>query len=177
MTALESGTRVTAGADLRFRLSHTTSSRPFLFVGVGFAAQAGAEMAFTMAGDYQFVRLGVPFHEEDTVTVRYRSASVPFLRFGGGVTKDLGRKYGVRGDLGLILEPNRLRVVIDTTPTAVAGNPAGTGVVFGGPNTIRFSTVPGTPTSLSTELFEFETFKGAGLRVNLVASAGLFIRF
>jgi len=173
----ESGAQISAGADVRFLLRQKGAFRMFVRAGGGMAAQTGAPLMVTVTGDYQFVRLGVPFHETDTATIRYHVANSAFFRAGGGATFALGRRYGLRGDMVVMVEPNNLRVTVETTPVGVAGLPTGVAVVPGLTNSIRFSTVAGTPSSLSTTLPEFETYAGGGLRLNVMFTGGLFFRF
>jgi hypothetical protein len=173
----EAGTQINAGADVRINLRQKGSFRLFLRAGGGVATRTGSPLTVTVTGDYQFLRLGVPFHETDTVMIRYNVASAAFFRAGGGATIALGRRYGLRGDMVVMVQPNNLRVSVETTPANVVGSPTGVGVVPGLTNSIRFSTVAGTPSSLSTTLSEFETYAGGGLRLNVMFTGGLFFRF
>jgi len=176
-TVMESGARISASVDLQFSAGRIASFRPYLIAGVGMVGQASPSATLTMKGRYEFIRLGVPFNETDTLSVRYKSANSAAIRFGGGVTRNIGRHYGVRAGVLIQSEPNKFHISIDSSPTLVAGSPTGIAVVPGGTSSIRFSTVPGTVSSLSGTLTGFETFVGHGWKTNVSFDGGIFFRF
>jgi hypothetical protein len=139
--------------------------------------QASATATLTMKGRYEFLRLGVPFNETDVLSVRYKSANSAQMRFGGGVTRNIGRRYGIRAGVVIQSEPNKFTISIDSSPTSVVGSPAGIAIVPGGTNSVRFSTVAGTVSSLSGTISSFETFVGHGWKTNVAFDGGIFFRF
>ena len=81
----------------------------------------------TLAGNYQFLSVGAPMNESDTVTVRdARDAHTVAGILGGGVKYHVSPRWGIRLDARVSLSKNTAGTTLDATPNVVMGGlPAG----------------------------------------------------
>lgn len=173
------GLQVVTSVDLRIMLAYHHSTRPYITVGGGLIAATGSDASIGITGNYDFVRRTnpfPPFNETDRLMIRYDTGTSFLMSFGGGVTRDLTQRLGIRADAAFTAFPDRLTIHIDTSPSLVVGSPTGVTQLLGTPG-LQFSTAAGIPSNLSTSLVSFQTFQGAGWRTGLRVEAGLFFRF
>jgi hypothetical protein len=143
----------------------------------------------TLAGSYQFLSMGAPMNESDTVTVRdARDAHTVAGILGGGVKYHVSPRWGIRLDARVSLTKSTAGTTLDATPNVVMGGlPAGR-FLFLAPTTIMFSnstlpvtnqgvTVVGISTLTGPAVTGFRTFSGSGVSTHTNIAAGLFWRF
>jgi hypothetical protein len=191
IAALERGTRhhlLTSGA-LLINLRTTGDVIPYATVGASLISTVGRMPSATLAGNYQFLSVGAPMNESDSVTVRdARDAHTAAGVLGGGVKYYVSPRWGIRLDARVSLSKNTARTTLDATPNVVMGGlPAGR-FLFLAPTTIMFSnstlpvtgqgvTVVGSSTLTGPALTRVRTFSGSGVSSHTNLAAGVFWRF
>ena len=178
----------TSGA-LLINLRTTGDVIPYATVGASLISTVGRTPSATLAGNYQFLSVGAPMNESDSVTVRdARDAHTAAGVLGGGVKYYVSPRWGIRLDARVSLSKNTAGTALDATPNvAMGGLPAGR-FMFIAPTTIMFSnstlpvtgqgvTVIGTSTLTGPALTGFRTFSGNGVSTHTNIAAGLFWRF
>ena len=179
---------LTSGA-LLINLRTSGDVIPFATVGVRLISTIGRMPSATLAGSYQFVSVGAPMNESDSVTVRdARDANTAAGVLGGGVKYYVSPRWGIRLDARVSLSKNTARTTLDATPNVVMGGlPAGR-FLFLAPTTIMFSnstlpvtgqgvTVAGSSTLTGPALTGVRTFSGSGVSSHTNLAAGVFWRF
>src|SRR5262249_37324955 len=99
--------------------------------------------------------------------------------FGGGVRYAMAERWGLRFDLRDYVSQNKTSTLVSAAPT-VDRNPSFLAITtisfFNGPS-LRMSTVPGTPSTLSGTLSNQPTFRGTGIGHQINLSIGAYWRF
>jgi hypothetical protein len=178
----------TSGA-LLINLRTTGDVIPYATAGASLISTIGGMPSATLAGSYQFLSVGAPMNESDTVTVRdARDAHTVAGVLGGGVKYHVSPRWGIRLDARVSLSKNTAGTTLDATPNVVMGGlPAGR-FMFLAPTTVMFSnstlpvtgqgvTVIGTSTLTGPALTGFRTFSGTGVSSHTNVAAGIFWRF
>ncbi len=178
----------TSGA-LLINLRTTGDVIPYATVGASLISTVGRTPSAMLAGNYQFLSVGAPMNESDSVTVRdARDAHTAAGVLGGGVKYYVSPRWGIRLDARVSLSKNTAGTALDATPNvAMGGLPAGR-FMFIAPTTLMFSnstlpvtgqgvTVIGTSTLTGPALTGFRTFSGNGVSTHTNIAAGLFWRF
>ena len=179
---------VTSGALLINLLSSRTFTT-YVAAGAGYIAARGGAPAITVVGNYDFLFPPVPanlpglgqFHFSETDSVKIQSVvenSVTWL-FGGGVKYALGDRWGVRADLRDYVNRNVIRTTVTTNPKDAPSGQSGGATFLFSANTpsIVFSGSALSLSTLSTDLNDFQTFKGHGTVNQVNMSAGVYWRF
>ncbi len=191
VAALEPGSshQLSTSGALLINLRTSGDVIPYATVGASLISTIGGMPSATLAGNYQFLSVGAPMNESDTVTVRdARDAHTVAGILGGGVKYNVSPRWGIRLDARVSLSKNTAGTTLDATPNVVMGGlPAGR-FMFLAPTTIMFSnstlpvtgqgvTVIGTSTLTGPALTGFRTFSGSGVSTLTNIAAGLFWRF
>ncbi len=191
IAALErgSGHQLSTSGALLINLRTTGDVIPYATVGASLISTIGRMPSATLAGNYQFLSVGAPMNESDTVTVRdARDAHTVAGILGGGVKYNVSPRWGIRLDARVSLSKNTAGTTLDATPNVVMGGlPAGR-FLFLAPTTIMFSnstlpvtgqgvTVVGISTLTGPALTGFRTFSGSGVSSHTNIAAGIFWRF
>ena len=191
IAALErgSGHQLSTSGALLINLRTTGDVIPYATVGASLISTIGGMPSATLAGNYQFLSVGAPMNESDTVTVRdARDAHTVAGILGGGVKYHVSPRWGIRLDARVSLSKNTAGTTLDATPNVVMGGlPAGR-FMFLAPTTIMFSnstlpvtgqgvTVVGISTLTGPALTGSRTFSGSGVSTHTNIAAGLFWRF
>jgi opacity protein-like surface antigen len=178
---------VTAGA-LIINMRPAARLSPYVTVGAGFRSNRGGTPTAVLVGDYRFGLVlppGVPvpaplpqFHETDTVTVRPSVDHAVGAIVGGGVKYAVSDRWGVRFDVRDHIVGNTMSTTVDAEPasTVLTPNTLLTISILNNP-ALQFSTNSTTPSSLSSPLAGFTTFRGTGIDHHVSAAAGVFWRF
>ena len=189
--ALEPGSshHLSTGGALLINLRTNGDVVPYATVGASLISTIGRLPSATLAGNYQFLSVGAPMNESDTVTVRdARDAHTVAGILGGGVKYNVSPRWGIRLDARVSLSKNTTGTTLDATPNVVMGGlPAGR-FLFLAPTTIMFSnstlpvtnqgvTVAGISTLTGPALTGVRTFSGSGVSAHTNIAAGLFWRF
>jgi hypothetical protein len=179
ISTASSKVQVMIGGDVRMRLRPHASWGPYVLAGGGLLLQSSGTLDATVTVDYSFTQklFPIPIRERDIAVVHYRSPNTGFVHLGFGVLRNLGQRVGLRGEFGTVLASNSVETTVNTTPQSTVGTPTGVVLAPALSNTIRFSTTPGTPSSLSQALTAFQTFSGQGWRPQLAVSGGVYVRF
>jgi opacity protein-like surface antigen len=181
---------VTTGA-LSIHFARRARLNPYATVGAGATIARGDTTTARLVGDYQFglpLAIGLPaigslppvtFHETDTVVIRVSRESSFTGVFGGGVRYALAPRWGVRLEVRDYVSPNRTTTVVTATPSADRSQALLATTIFGTFTgaTLRMSTVPGIPSTLSATLSNQPTFRGTGVGHQVNVAAGLYWRF
>ena len=142
------------------------SLAPYVTFGGGVVTGAGTLPTATLVGRYAFSIVGqVPIDESDHAAVEYERKTTFVFVVGGGVRKHFSSKWGLRGDVRMLIGPDGTRAIVDAQPASVRGTPAGFVESFTNP-AIQFSNDPATgrQSSLSGPgLQSVEVFKGGTL--------------
>jgi hypothetical protein len=178
---------VTSGA-LLINLLSSPAFTTYVAAGAGYIATRGGAPAITVVGNYDFLFPPVPanlpglgqFHFNETDTVKIQSVvenSATWL-FGGGVKYALGNRWGVRADLRDYVNRNVIRTTVTTSPKDVPSGQGGATFLFSAnAPSIVFSGSALSLSTLSTDLNDFQTFKGRGTVNQVNMSAGVYWRF
>ena len=187
------GLRVTSTADLvdgstssqtSFTAALTialTSGRrfaPYVVLGGGGVTTDVDDLSATLRGNYQFRLIDAfPFNESDTVVVRFTERdSAPIGLAGGGFTYDVGRRQALRFDVRVHVGPGGHSTTVVATPSVSSGTAAIALPSRTNPS-VQFSTLPGSPSSLSGNLPALEIFSGGGVTTRVLVSFGYAVRF
>jgi hypothetical protein len=161
------------------RLAAWKSAAPYLTFGGGLTIPTGTLPSATLEGRYRFSVLGeVPIDETDRVSLRYTRATTFVGVAGGGLARDMSKRWGVRLDGRILFGPDTTRVLLDAHPSSVRGAPTGFIESFTNP-AIQFSNDPSTGRVSSlggTALDAVAAFKG-GWQMRTIATVGVFARF
>jgi len=191
VAALERGSshQLSTGGALLINLRTTGKVIPYATVGASLISTIGRMPSATLAGNYQFLSIGAPMNESDTVTVRdARDAHTVAAILGGGVKYNVSPRWGIRLDARVSLSKNTAGTTLDATPNVVMGGlPPGRFVLLA-PTTVMFSnstlpvtnqgvTVVGSSTLTGPALTGVRTFSGSGVASHTNIAAGLFWRF
>ena len=191
VAALETGSshRLSTSGALLINLRTSGDVIPYATVGASLISTIGGMPSATLVGNYQFLSVGAPMNESDTVTLRdARDAHTVAGILGGGVKYNVSPRWGIRLDARVSLSKNTAGTTLDATPNVVMGGlPAGR-FMFLAPTTIMFSnstlpvtgqgvTVIGTSTLTGPALTGVRTFSGNGVSTLTNIAAGLFWRF
>ena len=191
IAALErgSGHQLSTSGALLVNLRTTGDVIPYATVGASLISTIGRMPSATLAGNYQFLSVGAPMNESDTVTVRdARDAHTVAAILGGGVKYNVSPRWGIRLDARVSLSRNAAGTTLDATPNVVMGGLPGGRFMFLAPTTVMFSnstlpvtgqgvTVVGISTLTGPALTGFRTFSGSGVSTHTNIAAGLFWRF
>jgi hypothetical protein len=178
---LDKGHQVVVTGAINVALKKDGKVAPYLTFGAGLSSTSGAAASAGLVGDYRFNLSGVtPFHETDSVTVRYTAgdqAAVGVL--GAGFKYLLSPHVGLRLDYRTYLGPNRASTFVNGNPVVSTLTPAGSGASATTPG-IQFSNDSsiGIPSSLSgPAITDFRTFTGSGVQRHARLTIGVFWRF
>ena len=191
VASLESGGshRLSTGGALLINLLTDGDVIPYATVGASLISTIGSMPSATLAGNYQFLSVGAPMNESDTVSVRdARDAHTVAGILGGGVKYNVSPRWGIRLDARVSLSKNPAGTTLDATPNVVMGGLPGGRFMFLAPTTVMFSnstlpvtnqgvTVVGISTLTGPALTGFRTFSGSGVSTHTNIAAGLFLRF
>jgi hypothetical protein len=139
----------------------------------------GAVSTAVITGNYRFLIAGtVPINENDTVTVHYGDGGhTAVALLGGGITHNLSPRSGIRGDVRAYVGKNGARVTVDTSPVSIPAAPTGF-LAIGTSPPIQWSTVAILQSNLGgLPISSFQSFTGSGLRLQVSATVGYFLRF
>jgi hypothetical protein len=173
------GGQVVATGALTVKLRRGGAFVPYLTGGMGGVFTHGPAPSVTLRGSYSFIwSAGEPFGERDTVSVRWvRPGRALAGLAGGGLTYDLSRRHGVRGDVRFHITANALDTVISTSPSVAAGTPA---FAFASATTPsgQFSNNAAARSTLSAPaIAAFTTREGSGARIDTAFTVGYYWRF
>jgi hypothetical protein len=184
-----SGRQLSTGGALLINLRTTGHVIPYATVGANLLSTIGRMPSATLAGNYQFLSVGAPMNESDSVTVRdARDAHTLGGILGGGVKYNISPRWGIRLDARVTLSKNAAGTDLYATPNVVLGGlPAGRFLLLA-PTTIMFSnstlpvtgqgvTVTGISTLTGPPLTGVRTFSGSGVSRHTNVAAGLYWRF
>jgi hypothetical protein len=149
--------------------------------GVGLVSDPGTGSAASLTGHYAFlINPGaVPYDETDSVTITSTRTTRPFVLVGGGWSHDLSRRWGVAGDLRVMLSGVGETTSVATNPhVVVQADRSRTLLLFTETSpSLVFSNDPLFKSSLSDSLASFPTFVATGLQIRAELTAGIFLRF
>jgi hypothetical protein len=186
-----STTSVNSGGGQRFItggvvINLTSGNRvtPYAMAGAGVIVNYGSSSA-QVNGTYQFQVVPLPigsgppaptFHETDAVTVSASTTNAAVGVFGFGAKIASAGRWGVRIDARDYLSGNSVTPKVTAAPASQISQPTGI-FVLGTSPPLQFSTVSGTPSTLSQPVSSFTTFNGTGVRNHVFVTAGIFWRF
>jgi uncharacterized repeat protein (TIGR03803 family) len=178
---LDNGHQIVATGAINVALKTAGKVIPYITVGAGVSSNSGTAASAGLVGDYRFSLGGVtPFHETDSVTVRYTAPDQTAVGvLGAGVKYQMSPHVGLRFDYRTYLGPNRDTTVLDGHPVVSTLTPAGSGASATTPG-IQFSNDAsiGIQSSLSgPKITDFRTFAGSGMQRHARLTFGLFWRF
>jgi hypothetical protein len=156
---------------LKLRMSGKTI--PYLAGGGGVVLNGGTSPSATLVGNYTLDKpaqlLGT-----DSVLITHDEKSFSGLGLGGGgFTRDLNAKWGIRVDAREYLYENSGTNAVNITPT-LGFQSTGQPMPVVNVGTLKFAaTTPLNGQSVVTST----TFTGSGLQGHLIVSAGLLVRF
>ena len=150
----------------------------YAVMGGGTVMNDVSDVNVRLRGSYQFRFVDTfPINETDVVDVRFIAREDSFIGVvGGGLTYDLGRRHGVRVDARAHIGKGGHSTAVSATPISVAATqrialPSRTNP------SLQFSTILGTPSSLSGSSSRLETFSGDSLDVRALVTVGFYWRF
>ena len=158
---------------------------PYAAVGAGVMTNRNGAPTAGLVGSYRFsfaLPPGIPlptpmFHETDTVTVRASVDNAFTGVLGGGLKYARSERWGVRADVRDHISRNSVNTIFTATPASEMLPPSGI-LIIGLTPPLRFSTNPGTPSTLGgTPVSGFTSFHGTGVRNQVNLTVGLFWRF
>lgn len=109
-----------------------------------------------------------------TVSASTTNAAVGVFGFGAKIAS--GGRWGVRIDARDYLSGSSITPKVTAAPASQMSQPTGI-FVLGTSPPLQFSTVSGTPSTLSQPVSSITTFSGTGVRNHVLVTAGLFWRF
>jgi hypothetical protein len=178
-TSNGSGQQVVAAGSIRVPWAPHRGFAPYLTLGAGVLARRGGLPAATLAGTYQaLVASSVPINETDRVLVRYSQGKSAVGVLGAGVRRAVSERWGIDLDGRLLVGPQPVKVLLDTSPTVTQGAPAGFIESFTYPS-IQFSNNASTGRSSSLggpALQGFTAFSG-GVQARVLVTIGVYARF
>jgi hypothetical protein len=174
---------ITATGALLWRFGALGGWMPYATFGGGVTTSAG-DPAATLDADYRFTIsvsgvTPVPIAEHDHVAIRASEGTTWVGVAGGGLRRDVSARWGIAVDGRVLIGPNRARLALDASPSAMPGTPADHIETFTSP-AIQFSNEPpgGRVSTLSAPaLTDFELTTGDGLRTRVLITGGVFWRF
>jgi hypothetical protein len=178
------GRQLLATGGLVIDLTHRTRVQPFATIGGGVAVDYGSSPSAQLTGSYQFAVAPAPgttsaspatFHETDAVTVSTSTNAGAVGLFGAGARVGNGR-WRLRIDARDYLRRNTATTIVTSAPNAQISQ-SGAVFVLGFSPPLVFSTVSGTPSTLSTPLSNVTTFHATGVQHELAITVGLSWRF
>ena len=150
----------------------------YVVAGGGLLTNGGGDSEVRLRGVYQFSLFGVvPYHENDSVTMRFvdrRQSAIGIV--GGGVTYDLRARQAVRVDVRAQVGPGGARTVVITAAAHGRGTPVEVLPTATSPS-VQFSTVDGHRSSLMPGSTELQTFTGSGFQARVQVTVGYLFRF
>jgi hypothetical protein len=159
---------------VNIRLGHGTW-QPYAAVGGGVIVGLGTFPSFTLKGDYQFEVNGFPVHQTDTVTVHQRMPPRPLLVLGGGLTRDLTPRLGLRADVRVYVAAGAPETSLESTGTSISNGRVGVVYPYPAPLALSLSSVSLAQSSLRSGV-SATTFKGQGARVISTIAFGFFVK-
>jgi hypothetical protein len=179
-TATEAGRQALTTGAVNIALRERGLWIPYVTLGAGFALSTGGTPTAQVVGAYRFVFNGTtPISETDSVTLHQAAGNSLVGVLGGGLKYYLSSRWGVRLDARWYLGRNTIDNLLDASPAAAPGSPAGSVASAINP-AIQFSNSPSTgiQSSLSGPgLAGVRTFDGGGIQNQLSVSAGIIRRF
>jgi hypothetical protein len=175
----EARREIAAAAALSADVGRLGPLTPYLTLGGGIIAGAGATPTAELSGRYRFSVLGqVPIDESDQVTIEFERPPTFAAVVGGGVRRDLSERWGVRFDVRAFIGPDPTRVRVTAQPSSVRGSPAGFIESFTNPS-IQFSNDPsiGRQSSLSAAALDRVVVLDGGFQTRTLLTFGLSRRF
>jgi hypothetical protein len=151
---------------------------PYAVAGLGVITQVGESPELVLEGKYRFAINGsMPIDETDRATVRVSRRPTLVAVLGGGLRRDLSRRWGVRMDGRVLIGRTATRLAVDATPGSVTGTPAGFIESFTYPN-LQFSNnaTTGRVSTLGGTVEDFITSSG-GIQTRLRVTVGIFVRY
>lgn len=149
---------------------------PYLTGGAGVVLNRG-DVSALLSGNLQYLADNLSKTEIDAVSVGFSEAHVqPVFVVGAGVLADLTAHTGFRLDLRVYVSGNPERTTVSASPSTT-GTPTVDDLVSINGYTFQFSGVPGTPSTLSVPVANFQTFSGTGLRKQAGLTVGYYFRF
>jgi hypothetical protein len=179
--AAEAGHRreTAATVAINARLGAWGSFVPYATCGGGVMTGSGSLPSAALEGRYRFSILGeVPIDETDRVSLRFVRGAALIAVLGGGVRRDVSSRWGFRVDARVLIGPDSTRVLLDASPSAIRGAPAGFIESFTNP-AVQFSNDSSTgrrSTLSGAALDGFEAF-GGGVQTRTLITFGVSRRF
>ena len=168
----------TAALNIHFR--RHGSFVPYVTAGGGITTGAGTAPSITVEGTYRFDIGGVvPVDETDRVTIRVERDTTFVAVAGGGVRKQMSRRWGFRADGRVFVGSGGHSVRIDSAPSSVSAAPAGFVESFTHPS-VQFSNhaSTGRQSTLSAPALQgFSVFDSDGIGTRVLVTVGLVARF
>jgi hypothetical protein len=157
---------------------------PYLMVGGGVLRTLGDPPSVSLVSRYT-TRLGgaALIDQTDDVRVRYElDKTLVVTAFGVGVRRMVSDRWGWRAEIREHLSANRMRQILDATPSAAAGaNPSAepvfatnafVGIQLANPSNSAARSSLGGP-----GLAGVQSFTGTGMESRFAATIGVFLRF
>jgi hypothetical protein len=163
----------TAALDMKFGVG---AWQPYVCFGGGVIGGRGHYPSFTLAGDYQFTANGLPIHQSDVVTVSQHVGLAPAGLIGGGVTRDVTSRVGIRLDGRALFAGNPTETRVIATGSSLNSGPISAVYPFNGPLALSFSSNPAQSQRSSLAGGSATTFKGDGMRVLGLVTFSVFVR-
>lgn len=178
---IDNGHQIVATGAIDVALKKIGKVIPYVTVGAGVSSNSGTSVSAGLVGDYRFLVGGItPFHETDSVTVRYTAADqVAVGVLGAGFKYLVSPRVGLRVDYRAYLGPNKGSTFMDGNPVVSPLTPAGSAASATTPG-IQFSNDSsiGIQSSLSgPTITDFRTFAGSGMQRHARLTIGMFWRF
>jgi hypothetical protein len=169
------GGRIAATGAIRINLFPDLRSAPYVTLGGGVASPTGDPATVRLSGNYQFTSASnTLYRQTDTVVFRFTSGPVPVVVVGGGFTRPLSDRSGLRIDARIQAGSNDMKVVVSTSPQTTLGGAAT--FVFGGPPAIQISSGGTRTSTLSEVLLSDKVATGRGIRTNASGTVGYYWR-
>jgi hypothetical protein len=181
---VQPGRRYTATGALVINLATRGRVTPYATVGAGAVVAGNGSPSAQLVGSYLFSVVPSPdypvpapavYHQTDTLTVSVSQSRAMVGVFGFGVKITGGPRWGVRIDARDQVSGST-RTTLTAAPASEVSQPTGI-FILGTSPPLQFSTVTGTPSTLSVPLSGVTTFQETGVRNLFAVTFGWYWRF
>ena len=178
LTQVDGGAQMLVTGAITFDLRHGGRFVPYIVAGGGALISTGDDATIGLVGDYSFLSTSSsPYHQTDTLNVRYASGTAAVGLAGGGIKFHFNDRSGLRADFRMHFAGDPVRVLLNWNPETFPGTPANT-IAFAGTPALQISTANPLASSLSIEQMEPDyVATTGGMRLMMNWTVGYFYRF
>jgi hypothetical protein len=173
------GRDLVATGAVRWRLGAIAGWRTYATFGGGIVTRTGSLASVAVQSHYRFSVLSqVPIDETDAVTLHYRGSAAPVAVAGAGLSRSIADGWLLNVDGRVLIGGSDAKLLLDASPSNVAGTPAGFIESFTTP-AVQFSNNPSTgrqSTLSGPAISGFSAFSG-GTAIRVLVTFGIARRF